>query len=755
MLVVFSRELRALFRNIIYVLCMALFMVGAAYFFIVNNLLSGYSAIHPVFSNMSLVAALTIPPVAILSIKREYKHGTCDMLDALPVTGAQVFFGKFLAVIAFFMIPTAVMAVYPIVLAFLGASNIWQGYILFVPFVFCVAFFVAMSFMIAVIAKKTWLALVVNYAIEVVLFVLGLISVLFNGAIETALKWVSPFRRFDPIVFDLFDLSSILFYISFAALFFVVALLIQKKNNEQRKKHISKKLPVGIAAVIIASTLFLNVGASVIPKSSMQLDVSSEDTYKISDNALNFLDTLDEDITVYLIDPSSNVKLETYINHFCEQSDRITLEEIDSATNAEFLKKYGLTGGVVQASDGSMSSALQYCMIVQGEKRWKFVDLTQFYSYYYAGSSQNIANGLMSSSEYMELIETYYQAIEYYQQSGSTNTETLLTISEDLDSLINESVEYFNPEQALTLAIEYVIRDYIPATYFVSNHGEKYTDSNPIDISKLDKIPQSAGSLIINDPDKDYSKSEIAALADYVDRGGHLLIFTDKNLSKLKNLSAFIETFGLTAEEGVISDDGETKIEATVNVYDSFLAGSSFSTVTVSDVNAINVNKNSDFNIVPLLTFGDVVEDEEESGDEAEESDDEVSEDDKAEAKSIAVMATTKGGAPRLVWFTGADYFFTERKSEDLSKEESQEYQKLIYLAEISTQWLKVSYSSMIEEGLKNPVPNSPAILQVSSGATAFCGFVFIGIIPFGIVGFSLLSKRMRKKRSAAVIEEE
>ena len=725
MLIMFIREMKALFRSIKSVCCMALFIMASAFFFISNDLSTGYSAIQPVFTNMSLVAAALIPPVAIFSVDRDRGEDNKAFLESLPVSKTRIVLAKLLAVFTFFMIPTATMALYPLILSFVGASNMAQGYVTFLPFVLCVAFFVAMSFLIGAAFKNKWVALGVNYAVSVVLFVLGLIAVLFGGAVESVLRWVSPFRRFDPIVFDILDLSSVLFYISLAVLFTFIAVKLLTLKRE--------KLPVMLCAVLTVCTLVINVGASLLPQRMTELDVSVDDIYQTSDATSDFLKGLKDDVTVYLIDPDNDVKLETYIKHYCEQSDRITLVEIDSASNPEFLKKYGID-----------SSALGYSMVVESARRWKFIDSSECFSYYYYGESEYIGKGFMSVSEYLSCGSYYTQMFQYYQQYGD-DTEMLSTIYQTIESLAAESISCFNPELALTPAIEYVTKEHVPTVYFISNHGEKNTASNPLDISKLKSMPEDAKFIIINNPDKDYSDSEIAALLKFSESGGRLLVLTDKTSSGFKNIAKLLSSFGLSAKSDVLTLDGSTTVEATVNEKDgSFMADYGLGTVTVSDANVIEVSEGSDFEVIPLLSVETAIEVEGENEGET-----------KTETKDeYLAVAATLNGAPRLVWLTAADTY-ANKDTESMSDEALDEYTKALYLTRGATQWLKVSFSSAYAEGFNPPAPYSALIIEIGSGASVFVGCLFMGLIPLMLVGRSFLRTRMRKKRSSAPLISE
>ena len=730
--VIFNREIKALLRNIKALICISLFLMAEGIFLLTNSILTGYSGIQSVFSNMSLVAALAIPPVAAASISAERKSGTEKFLLALPVTKAQIVVGKFFATLAFFMIPTAVMALFPIILALLGAFGMAQGYVILLVFVFFEAFLIALSIMLSAFFKKTWLATLISYVVNVVLFVLGMISVLFGGVVENILKWISPFRRFDPIVFDFFDLTSILFYLSFGALFLFIAVMVLSRRKAvygekiiERNQRKNKRI-VLLSSVIALTILTLNVGASLLPSSASQLDVSVNKLYSVSDSTKKYLDNLDEEITVYLLNPSSSEeKLHSFIKRYCSLSDKITLKEIDTTKDTDFLSRYGLS-----------TTPSFYSMIIESDKRYKLVDSEECFSYYYNGNSEYIERGYMSPSEYISCGSYYTQMYEYYKENGATAAQ-LSSVYEIIQSLASESIYCFNAEEPMTTAIEYVTANKVPRVYLISNHNEKGSSSNPLDISVSD-IPDDASCLVINNPDVDYSEDEISKLIRYSDRGGRLLIVTDKELSDKPNLKRFISAFGLEAGE-VISVEESTDVSAIVNTGNEVFVGVGISSISISDANAITYSEIDGLEFYPLLTVSVPVKSENESTEEGESSNAET----EAEEK-IAAVSVTRNGSPKLIWFTGGDSF--EQDSSKMSDEEITNYYYLLSLRNLSLEWIKLDFSSAMSFGAAKQYTAS--LISVQEGAKMWVGIIFIGLCPLCLLGGALLNRYTRKKRS-------
>ena len=712
--VVFGRELKALFRNIMAMICMALFVLASGVLFLVNNVLSGYGAINSVYSSMSLVVAVLLPAVVAASFTGERARGSYTFLCALPVTPAARVLGKLLGIFVFFMIPTAVLAVYPLILSALGGSPIGVSLLMLVVLILNELFVIALCMMISALCKRTLWAMLISYGTLLLTFGLGMLAAIFDGFLNSALRFISPFRRFDPVVFDLFDLSSVFFYLSLTALFVFITIRATDKVGAVRRK--AGLAPV--AALLCAVVLVCNVLVWILPDTVRQTDISSNRLYTVSADSKKLLSSLDEDVTVYLLNPSSaEEKLHSYIRRYCEQSDRIKLVEVDTTKETDFLEKHGID-----------STPALYSMLVESSKRSKLVTSEEYFSYHHPEM------GFMSPSEYEYGVNYYAQMYEVYASSGQVSSSDLANLEEMLYSLTYDTTLCLDAERAITTAVEYVIAEQVPTLYFVSNHGEKNTGAGPLDISKLDEIPSDAALLIINDPDSDYTDAEIAMIQRYSDRGGRLLILTDSAINAKPNLQRLLACFGLSAAEGTVDPDGKGSVSATVNTASDVMASFPAKNVTIAGGSSVITSEieRTELEFSSLLT--------------ATLPTDSDSEEKKDETVTLAVAVTEKG-SKKLIWLTGADSF--NLKSEDIPEDEKQGYANAIYCLQASTAWLWSQFTS----GISFPTAKAymPAIIMPGNGMATFVGVVFIFLIPVTVIGCSMLLVYARKRRSKAV----
>lgn len=727
MFAIFQREFKALLRNIKALVCIVLYIIASAILFLANNVTMGYPYMHSVFSSMSLVAAVLIIPVAAMVITSEKKKGGDAFLSVLSVTTADIVLGKALAVFCLFLIPAAVLAIYPIVLIAIGGGGFLQAYVMLIMLLFVQAFIIALGVLCSACCRKSWLALLIAYIVLIVLFGLGMISVIFGGWVEDILRFISPFRHFDPIVFDLFDISSLLFYSSFSAVLLYFAIKRYKvRGTKKAKAGLTVKV---LSAVLIAVILFANIGISLFPGIFRQFDISTNRIYAISGDTKNYLDKLDDEITVYLIDPSNvEQKLYNYVYRYCESSSKITLKEIDTTKDTEFLAKYKQTYLPL------------YSMIVESKKtgRYKILTSDEYFVYVHPEVGQ------MSPSVYNQMIQQYGELYEYYRtlySSDQVSAEDLSKVEEYLYSLMTESVLSLQAEKAMTSAIEYVNAPYIPGYYFLSAHGETNMGSSTIETKALEKMSVEEARLtmvIINAPKEDYTADDIAAIQGFSEKGGKLLFITDENVKDMPNIQKLLLCFGLSTEEGVITVDGSTNVTAITNTTNSVIQDASYAMLKMTGASSIITQQVGGLKHSPLASVTV-------STPAANEGEEPV----KVE-KTVAVAVSEGEGeaeSPKAIWLTGAPTFNADTTG--MTDEQKKDVKNSLTLMQMSILWLWSDFPYTIN--ISNVKTYSPLAISVSDGDGIWFGTVFIGLVPIVVCTLAYLNIYSRKKRSRAV----
>ena len=249
------------------------------------NLQAAVSNFEFVLSFGSLVFVVIVPILTMRVIAEEKKQRTDQLLYSLPITTTEVVLGKYLALLVVYLIPLAVVSVYPLIFARYGDVYLLTSYgSIFAFFVLGAALIALGVFIssltdnqgfaagigIAVILLNYYSAslseyvsstpagaLIAAFALVIVLGVVirhltknehlaygfyflagGAVLILyladpeaFSGLLPSVMKTLSLFERVYVFVNGVFDLTAIVYFVTFAAFF----LFLSVQSLEKRR----------------------------------------------------------------------------------------------------------------------------------------------------------------------------------------------------------------------------------------------------------------------------------------------------------------------------------------------------------------------------------------------------------------------------------------------------------------------------------------------------------------------------------------
>lgn len=265
--------------------------------------------------------------------------------------------------------------------------------------------------------------------------------------------------------------------------------------------------------ILIAVIIVINLIVGEIPTKYTQIDVSTQKLYTISDKTREFLDELDQDVTIYHIVQNGNEDdvVEKLLTRYEESSSHINVEKKDPVLYPNFTSQYTEE----ELQDNSL-------IVVNRDK-------------------SRVVN-------YSNLYEVQY---DYYSGSSSTSG--------------------FDGEGQIDSAISYVISDDLPMIYTLEGHGEVELNSSiteslekanyqiqSLNLLTEETVPEDAGCLLIASPQADLSEEEADKVISYLEDGGKAIIFTDYTTTDIPNLKKILENYGVTPDDGVVME-GDTK----------------------------------------------------------------------------------------------------------------------------------------------------------------------------------------------------
>ena len=285
MIAVFRHELRGYFHSLTAYVFGAFLLAAVGLGAVLYNLQKAVSNFEYVFDVGCLAFVVIVPILTMRVIAEERRQRTDQLLYALPITTTQVVLGKYLALLVVFLIPLAVVSVYPLIFAQFGEVYLPTSYGSILAFFVLGAALIAVGVFISSLTDSQGFAagigiavILFNYysvslsesvsatsfgsvlALAVLILLLGavvqyltgnkdlawgvcmvLIAALivtvwidpaaFEGLLPAVMEQLSLFERFYVFVNGVFDLTGILYYLSVIVLF----LFLSVQSLEKRR----------------------------------------------------------------------------------------------------------------------------------------------------------------------------------------------------------------------------------------------------------------------------------------------------------------------------------------------------------------------------------------------------------------------------------------------------------------------------------------------------------------------------------------
>ena len=285
MIAVLKHELRSYFHSLTAYVFGAFLLAFVGFGAMLYNLQAAVSNFEYVLSFSSLIFVVIVPILTMRVVAEERKQKTDQLLYSLPITTVQVIVGKYLALLILYLIPLAIISVYPLIFAqfgdvylptsygsllaffLMGAALIAVGVFISsltdnqgfaagigVAAILLNYFSVTLSEYVSSTAQGSALALFVlaagvgllihyltrndNLACAVGLSLMAVVvlwyfvdSAAFEGLLPSIMTALSLFERLDVFVNGVFDLTAVTYYLSVAAFF----LFLSVQSLEKRR----------------------------------------------------------------------------------------------------------------------------------------------------------------------------------------------------------------------------------------------------------------------------------------------------------------------------------------------------------------------------------------------------------------------------------------------------------------------------------------------------------------------------------------
>ena len=521
MFAILKREIKSYFQNVLGWLFVGAILAVYGIFFFAYNLQQGYPYVAYPLSSITFILLIAVPILSMRSLAEERKSKVDQLLLTAPVSVGKVVLAKYLAMVAVFSVAVGIIALTPILLSMFGTIPMGESYVAILGFWLMGCLFLAIGLFLSSITESQVIAAVLSFVVLFLCYMMNAILSLITESENLFTKILSCldiYTPFEGFLNGCLDLTSVFYYVAVSAfMVFLTVQSIQKRRWSISKNTISTSVfSTSTIAIALALVVVGNLVIGSLPVTFTEIDCTYHKMYDLTEDTEKFLDNLEEDITIYVLnsDKSKDTQIHETLERYQALSKHISVEYVDPSVNPYFYQKY------------TESSPTQNSVIIVGPERSKVID-------------------------YYELYEVEYE-MDYYSYSYTT------------------TVTGYDAEGQITSAIEYVTMDSseLAVIYQITGHGESSLSSAFTDV--LDKanirleslelfnetaVPEDAQAIIIHAPTADFNVEDTQKVIDYINGGGNVIVTCNYGYRNLTNFNSILQAFGMNWVEGVVAEN--------------------------------------------------------------------------------------------------------------------------------------------------------------------------------------------------------
>ncbi|NLM11458.1 MAG: ABC transporter permease subunit [Clostridiaceae bacterium] len=235
MLAIWKREVQAYFyQPIAYILIGFFFLISSIYFTF-GTVAAQVAELNNLLSSIIFILTFVCPILTMRILTEDRKNGTEVLLVTSPVDVYQIVLGKFLAAFTVFMVMFASTFIYLAIIYILGGQPeipmLIGGYI---GFLLVGASYVAIGVFASSLTENQIVAAIISFAILLLINIIDPIATFVGGFTAKVLDMFSLLSRYSDLNAGILDITSIIYYLSFTAVFlFLTTRVIDKRRWSQ------------------------------------------------------------------------------------------------------------------------------------------------------------------------------------------------------------------------------------------------------------------------------------------------------------------------------------------------------------------------------------------------------------------------------------------------------------------------------------------------------------------------------------------
>ena len=189
--------------------------------------------IAPLFADAAIILLLITPLVTMRIISEERRSRTISLLFSAPISMTEIILGKYIGVLAFFLVLIGMLALMP--LSLLSGTDLDLGKLAagLLGLTLVVAAFAAIGLYMSSLTEQPVVAAITSFGLLLLLWILDWAG---SGQAETSglMSWLSMLRHYEPLLKGLFNSTDIAYYLLVIILFIGLSI---RRMDATRLQH--------------------------------------------------------------------------------------------------------------------------------------------------------------------------------------------------------------------------------------------------------------------------------------------------------------------------------------------------------------------------------------------------------------------------------------------------------------------------------------------------------------------------------------
>jgi ABC-2 type transport system permease protein len=235
---IFKREMKAYFVTPLGYVFIGVCLIFSGAFFFLFTLTShgaslGSADFSTMFSLMFFVLMVTVPLLTMRLLSEERRSKTDQLTLTAPVSLFGLVMAKFAAAFSIFLISTAIMPVYGLVLSrYTDSLNWWTMLGHMTGLILLGAVYTAAGLFVSSLTENQMVAAVISVFVNVSFLLTNIASSYVPSALlAEVLRAISLLERYDRFTIGIFEPENILFFVSIAVVFLFLAVRVLEKRR--------------------------------------------------------------------------------------------------------------------------------------------------------------------------------------------------------------------------------------------------------------------------------------------------------------------------------------------------------------------------------------------------------------------------------------------------------------------------------------------------------------------------------------------